>query len=137
MAKKVFNAVLTVDSINNLKRELLDYKNQILQNKIETLVQELAQLGIQVAEQCINDSPLGKYVTIRIESNDTQYLKERRSVVLSIKSVSQKLLYPNLTLYSFSLTLKINIGYILSSTLFVERSLRRGSLTLTFLCFWC
>ena len=64
MAKKVFNAVLTVDSINNLKKELLDYKNQILQNKIETLVQELAQLGIQVAEQYINDSPLGKYVTI-------------------------------------------------------------------------
>lgn len=90
MAKKVFNAVLTVDSINNLKKELLDYKNQILQSKIESLVQELAQLGIQVAEQCINDSPLGKYVTIRIESNDTQYLKERTIIATGEVKVSDK-----------------------------------------------
>ena len=60
MAKKRFKANLSVDGIESLKRQLLDYK-QSLNGKCQLFIQRLAQEGITVAQQ--NVGGFGKYIT--------------------------------------------------------------------------
>ena len=50
MAKKVFNAVLTADSINDLKKELLSYKTDFLQARLVELTERLAEKGVEIAK---------------------------------------------------------------------------------------
>lgn len=50
MAKRVFKADLSVNGIEQLKRELLNYKNNTLQNKVNLLVQRLATKGVTIAK---------------------------------------------------------------------------------------
>lgn len=68
MAKRNFKTDLSVEGINKLKKELLNYKNNILQNKINNLTKRLAEIGLNVANVKISESPLGKYVSVRIEN---------------------------------------------------------------------
>ncbi len=63
MAKKVFKADLSVNGIEALKSQLLQYKDS-LQIKCEKLVSRLLQSGVKVSQTKINESPLGKYVTV-------------------------------------------------------------------------
>lgn len=49
MAKKVFKADLSVEGINNLKRELLSYKTDFLQNRLIELVEKLSEKGVEIA----------------------------------------------------------------------------------------
>ena len=63
MAKKVFKSDLSVSGLNELKRQLLQYKDN-LPIKCETLVSRLLQSGIAVSQSRISESPLGKYVTV-------------------------------------------------------------------------
>lgn len=63
MAKKVFTSDLSVKGIEALKKQLLQYKDD-LSNKCEKLVSRLLQSGIEVANTSISESPLGKYVTV-------------------------------------------------------------------------
>ena len=63
MAKKVFKADLSVKGIEALKRQLLQYKDS-LPIKCENLVSRLLQSGVEVSQARINESPLGKYVTV-------------------------------------------------------------------------
>lgn len=63
MAKKVFKADLSVNGIEALKSQLLQYKDS-LSIKCETLVSRLLQSGVKVSQAKINESPLGKYVTV-------------------------------------------------------------------------
>ena len=63
MAKKVFKADLSVIGLNDLKRQLLQYKDS-LPIKCEKLVSRLLQSGVSVSQTKINESPLGKYVTV-------------------------------------------------------------------------
>lgn len=49
MAKRVLKANLSVKGINNLKNQLLDYKNK-LQQKTELFVKKLADAGVEVAK---------------------------------------------------------------------------------------
>ena len=63
MAKKVFKSDLSVKGIEALKRQLLQYKDS-LPIKCEKLVSRLLQSGVAVSQTKINESPLGKYVTI-------------------------------------------------------------------------
>ena len=63
MAKKVFKADLSVNGIEALKRQLLQYKDS-LSIKCETLVSRLLQSGVEVSQSKISESPLGKYVTV-------------------------------------------------------------------------
>lgn len=63
MAKKVFKADLSVNSIEALKSQLLQYKDS-LPIKCEKLVSRLLQSGVEVSQSKINESPLGKYVTV-------------------------------------------------------------------------
>lgn len=63
MAKKVFKADLSVKGIEALKRQLLQYKDN-LPIKCEKLVSRLLQSGVAVSQTKISESPLGKYVTV-------------------------------------------------------------------------
>ena len=64
MAKKVFLSDLSVQGIENLKKELLNYKNYTLQQKVNEYVSRLLEVGITVAQTNVSESPLGKYVTL-------------------------------------------------------------------------
>lgn len=71
MAKKKYKAdVLSVSSINALKNDLTRYRND-LKNKCRLFVERLAEKGIVVAQARIDESPLGKYVTIRTEISES------------------------------------------------------------------
>ena len=63
MAKKVFKSDLSVNGIEALKRQLLQYKDS-LPIKCEKLVSRLLQSGVEVSQSKISESPLGKYVTV-------------------------------------------------------------------------
>ena len=63
MAKKVFKADLSVNGIEALKSQLLQYKDS-LSIKCEKLVSRLLQSGVEVSKSKISESPLGKYVTV-------------------------------------------------------------------------
>lgn len=68
MAKRRFKTNLSVRGINNLKAELLNYKNNILQSKLNLFTRRLAEVGLNVANVKISESPLGKYVSVKIET---------------------------------------------------------------------
>ena len=63
MAKKVFKSNLSVKGIEDLKSQLLQYKDS-LPIKCEKLVSRLLQSGVEVSQSKISESPLGKYVTV-------------------------------------------------------------------------
>ena len=63
MAKKVFKSDLSVNGIEAIKSQLLQYRNS-LPIKCETLVSRLLQSGVAVSQAKISESPLGKYVTV-------------------------------------------------------------------------
>lgn len=63
MAKKVFKSDLSISGLNDLKRQLLQYKDE-LPTKCEKLVYRLLQSAVAVSQAKISESPLGKYVTI-------------------------------------------------------------------------
>lgn len=61
--KKTIEVDFSVKGLKSLKKQLLDYKND-LQRKVEEYISALSNLGITVAQASINESPLGKYVTL-------------------------------------------------------------------------
>lgn len=63
MAKKPFKSDLSIKGLNDLKRQLLQYKDN-LPMKCEKLVSRLLQSGVEVSQTKISESPLGKYVTV-------------------------------------------------------------------------
>ena len=62
MAKKI-SVDLSIKGLNDLKRQLLQYKDE-LPMKCEKLVSRLLQSGVAVSQARISESPLGKYVTV-------------------------------------------------------------------------
>lgn len=50
MAKYTFKSDLSVKGIENLQKELLNYKNNILQRKMQMLVDALAEKGVEIAK---------------------------------------------------------------------------------------
>lgn len=69
MGKKVFKADLSVKSIENLKKQLLEYRNDELPKKLNLLVERLKDLGVEVVQSKVSESPLGKYVHVVVESS--------------------------------------------------------------------
>ena len=53
MAKRVFKSNLSVKGIEQLKKDLLNYKNNTLQNKVNLLAQRLAEKGVAIAKSNI------------------------------------------------------------------------------------
>ena len=50
MAKKVFKSNLSVNGLENLKKQLLDYKNNTLQQKLNILAKTLSEKGVVIAQ---------------------------------------------------------------------------------------
>lgn len=73
MAKRVFKTDLSVKGIERLKRELLNYKEVELPNKIRQYVSELLNLGISVSQAKVDESPLGKYVTLSTKTSQDKF----------------------------------------------------------------
>lgn len=87
MAKRKFKTDLSVKGIQNLKDELLNYKNNVLQQKLNLLVEELARIGLAVSKVKISESPLGKYVSVRI---DTELLRGKsKAILLAVGAVKE------------------------------------------------
>jgi hypothetical protein len=55
MAKYTFKSDLSVKGIENLQKELLNYKNNILQRKVDLLVKTLADKGVAMAKANVKD----------------------------------------------------------------------------------
>lgn len=54
--KRTFTARLSVKELDNLKRELLEYRDNTLQNKLDQFVRELAETGIPVIESRVAEA---------------------------------------------------------------------------------
>ena len=76
MAKRIFESELSIDGIRDLKQRLQQYKKDILNEKIKTLVSNLGKLGYEVAESSISQSPVGSGVSLRIEEKGWETGKE-------------------------------------------------------------
>ena len=50
MAKRTFKTDLSTKGIEQLKRELLNYKDNILQQRVDLLAMRLAQKGVDIAQ---------------------------------------------------------------------------------------
>lgn len=87
MAKYTFKSDLSVKGIENLQKELLNYKNNILQRKVDLLVKELAKLGAKVAKAKIEESPLGKYVTLTVDVSPEE--AGCKAILLAVGEVKQ------------------------------------------------
>ena len=66
MAKKVFKTKLSISGIEQLKKDLLDYKNNTLPNLLKQYITALAHEGISVGEQ--NVGGFSKYITFSIQT---------------------------------------------------------------------
>ena len=72
MAKRTFKTDLSTKGIEQLKRELLNYKDNILQQKVDLLAMRLAEKGVDIAQ--INVAKLDAVFTGElISSIHTQY----------------------------------------------------------------
>lgn len=60
----VINAELSCESLEALKKRLLEYRDRDLPQKIEKFVNGLLQEGLSVARTKVSESPLGKYITL-------------------------------------------------------------------------
>lgn len=70
MAKRAFKTDLSVKGIEQLKRDLLNYKEVTLKNLLRKYVTELAKEGITVGQQ--NVGGFGKYITFSIKVDFTK-----------------------------------------------------------------
>ena len=66
MAKRVFKSDLSIKGIEQLKKDLLNYKNNTLPNLLKQYVEALAQEGISIGKQ--NVGGFGKYITFSIQT---------------------------------------------------------------------
>ena len=71
MARHTINIYLSEKSVNEAIRQLQQYK-QSLQHKCELLVGRLAELGDKAAIMSVNESPLGRTVTLRVDRKPIQ-----------------------------------------------------------------
>lgn len=69
MTKKKFEIKLNIKDLNKLKKQIENYRDNELPGKCKEYVRRLAEIGLNTAEVYVNQSPIGKYVTLRIEDN--------------------------------------------------------------------
>lgn len=72
MARRVFDVELSQKGIEQLKKDLRNYRDNILQNNIREYVRRLLELGVQVSQASVNESPLGKYITLTTNISSTK-----------------------------------------------------------------
>lgn len=66
MAKKRLKADLSISGIRKLQEEIEKYQNS-LEYKARLLAEKLAEMGVDVINVKIEESPLGKYVSVRTD----------------------------------------------------------------------
>lgn len=66
MAKKTLKAGLSISEIRRLQDNLRKYQNELVR-KCKELCEELSDIGINVMQAQIGESPLGKYVTVKTD----------------------------------------------------------------------
>lgn len=66
MAKRVIRGNLSSKGVQSIIDQLQDYKKD-LHRKTELLCQRLAEAGLTVAQAAVGETPLGKYVSLRID----------------------------------------------------------------------
>ena len=66
MAKKRFKSDLSISGIKQLQKDIIKYQNA-LPNKARLLAERLAEMGVEVINVKIEESPLGKYVSVRTD----------------------------------------------------------------------
>lgn len=72
MAKKTLHCdILSQSSIKQLQKDLQAYQQEVIQ-KTKELAKRLAEIGVKVAEAKIDESPLGKYVTLKTDITEEQ-----------------------------------------------------------------
>ena len=68
MAKRKYEVnILSSSSIERLKKELIYYRDDILTEKCRLLAERLAKIGLFVADAQIQESSLGRYVSLKID----------------------------------------------------------------------
>lgn len=67
MGKRVLKTDLSVKGIENLKKQLIEYRDVELPSKCKELATKLANIGVNIASAKIGESPLGKYVTLKTD----------------------------------------------------------------------
>lgn len=103
MGKRVFKAELSVKSIENLKKELIHYRDVELPNKCRELATELLKIGVEVSKAKIDESPLGKYVTI--STNISSDKVGTKAILIATGEVKTSSKYPD-----FNTLLAIEFG---------------------------
>lgn len=71
MAKKVFKADLSISSIRQLQKDLQRYNDSLI-DKTKKLAIRLSEIGANVINAKVDESPLGKYVTLKTEITEEQ-----------------------------------------------------------------
>lgn len=71
MAKRVICGELSVKGIQNIIDQLRTYKKE-LNDKTELFCRKLAEAGLTVAESNIAESPLGKTISVRIDTEPSK-----------------------------------------------------------------
>lgn len=71
MAKKTFKTNLSISGIRNLQKQLADYRDSLPQ-KCKELTERLKDIGINVIEAKVGQSPLGKYVTVKTDMSEEE-----------------------------------------------------------------
>lgn len=66
MAKRKFSTDLSVKGIMNLKKQITDYRDNLLPSRCQELVRKLAESGILVAKQNVGN--FGKYITFSVKT---------------------------------------------------------------------
>lgn len=69
MGNRNLNAKLSTESIRRLQESLRSYRTE-LEFKCQFLVSELAQVGARVAQAKLDESPLGRYVRLQVDTKD-------------------------------------------------------------------
>ena len=87
MAKRTFKTDLSVKGIENLKKELIRYRDVELLKKCKQLVTALTQLGITVAQTKVDASPLGKYVTLKTDVSVEEM--DCKAVLIAVGAVKE------------------------------------------------
>lgn len=72
MAKQVIRGRMSAKGIQSIIAQLQDYKRDLLY-KTELLCQRLAEEGIKVAQSQVEESPVGKTITLHIRTENEEH----------------------------------------------------------------
>lgn len=65
--KRIFEAELSTRGIAKLIKELKHYQNVTLPSRCKELAMRLAEVGVQVVDIKIDESPLGRYISVKTD----------------------------------------------------------------------